>query len=239
MSKLQRKIGVRNLNSAGRLETIPAHEHWPLRPLATSRSGALADALPLGREIRSGIETSPFRIPVAVHLYGLRPDDFAGWVARHHHMPQRPTRNSLSPWLSRAGCQIDARRSQREPGLANMGRSRQEPDPQGELNLHPGTIWSMRNKADGAGHANQCTYDAKGILLRTPPGSGTVDWYRSGTQKHYDHDVAPVYLANRLDGGASMGVISSTLTGGPSILGTPGANLNKYFEVRPLWAVEP
>ena len=109
-----------------------------------------------------------------------------------------------------------------------------------EENLHPGTTWSMRSKADGAGHANQCTYDTKGILLRTPPGSGTVDWYRSGTQTHhYNHDVAPVYLANSLDGGASMGVISSTLTGGPSILGTPGANLNKYFEVRPLWAESP
>jgi len=108
-----------------------------------------------------------------------------------------------------------------------------------ELNLHPGTIWSMRSKADGAGHANQCTYDEKGMLLRTPPGSGTVDWYRSGTPTHYHHDVAPVYLANLLDGGASMGVISSMLTGGPSILGTPADNLNKYFEVRPLWAEEP
>ena len=108
-----------------------------------------------------------------------------------------------------------------------------------ELNLHPGTVWSMRSKADAVGHANQCTYDAKGLLLRTPPGSGTVDWYRSGNPTHYAHDVAPAYLANTLDGGASMGVISSQLTGGPSILGTPGANLNKYYEVRPLWAESP
>jgi RHS repeat-associated protein len=105
-----------------------------------------------------------------------------------------------------------------------------------ELNLHPGTYFSMRSKADSHGHANQCTYDRDGNLLRFAPGSGTVDWYRSGTATHYDHDVAPAYLANRLDGGANMGVVSSTITGGPSILGSPGHNLRKYYEVRPLWA---
>jgi hypothetical protein len=105
-----------------------------------------------------------------------------------------------------------------------------------ELDLHPGTVFSMRSRADGSGHANQCTYDGNGDLLLTPPGAGTVDWFRSGTRTHYNHDVAPVYLANRLDGGGRMGVTSSTLLVGSSILGTPGYNLNKYFEVRPLWA---
>ena len=105
-----------------------------------------------------------------------------------------------------------------------------------ELDLHPETVFSMRSRADGSGHANQCTYDGNGDLLTTPPSAGTVDWFRSGTKTHYNHDVAPVYLANRLDGGERMGVTSSTLLGGPSILGTPGDNLNKYFEVRPLWA---
>jgi hypothetical protein len=117
-----------------------------------------------------------------------------------------------------------------------------KPPTNAEENLHPGTIWSMRSKADSLGHSNQCTYDAKGILLRTPPGSGTVDWFAPGLGGrfgHYNHDVAPVYSANILDGGASMGVISSQVTNGPSILSTPGVNLNKYYEVRPLWAEAP
>ena len=112
-----------------------------------------------------------------------------------------------------------------------------KPPSNAELNLHPGTIWTMRSKPDASGHANQCTYDATGTLLETPPGSGTVDWYRPGlTTTHYNHDVAPAYMASRLDGGASMGVISSTFTGEPNIFSPPGSNLNKYYEVRPLWA---
>jgi RHS repeat-associated protein len=105
-----------------------------------------------------------------------------------------------------------------------------------EQNLHPGAIWSMRSKADGQGHANQCTYDAEGVLLRDAPGAGTVDWKESGTIPHFDHDVAPIYLANGLDGGKGMGVINSTLRNGPVIQSSPGEYSKKYFEVRPLWA---
>ncbi|RYG97062.1 MAG: hypothetical protein EON58_10665 [Alphaproteobacteria bacterium] len=94
----------------------------------------------------------------------------------------------------------------------------------------------MRSKPDANKHANQCTYDMEGILLTTPPGSGTVDWYQSGTQIHYEHDVEPVYLANTMDGGDVMSLWSSTVFNGPSILAAPGIYLNKYFEVRPLWA---
>jgi len=108
-----------------------------------------------------------------------------------------------------------------------------------ELNLHPGTVWSMRSKATGAGHANQCTYDRDGLLLREPTGAGTVDWYRAGTLAHVYHDVWPIYLANSLDGGAHMSLISSTIRGGPAILSSPGNNLRKYYDVRPLWAESP
>ena len=101
-----------------------------------------------------------------------------------------------------------------------------------ELDLHPETIWSIRTKAGSSRHANQCTYDAEGLLLRTPPDHGTVDWYHPKYfPGHYRHDVEPVYLANRLDGGASMGVVSSTVIGGPAILRTPGINLKRYYEV--------
>ena len=104
-----------------------------------------------------------------------------------------------------------------------------------EENLHPGTFWSLRSKPDGAGHSNQCTYDKDGALLEDIPSAGSADWFESGTLRHYDHDVAPAYLASRLDGGSSMGVISSTIFNGPKIQVPPGANINKYYEVRPFW----
>lgn len=104
-----------------------------------------------------------------------------------------------------------------------------------EENLHPGTAWSLRSKPDVAGHANQCTYDEVGALLVDAPASGTVDWYKSGTQTHYAHDVEPIYVASRLDGGGSMGVFNSTVYNGPKIHSPPGMYMNKYFEVRPFW----
>ena len=101
-----------------------------------------------------------------------------------------------------------------------------------EANLHPGAIWSMRSKADANNHANQCTYDVDGNLLPSYPGAGTVDWYKSGTITHYDHDVDPIYLANKIDGGASdWGLFPPSF---PQVLKTPGINMNKYYEVRPL-----
>ncbi len=102
-----------------------------------------------------------------------------------------------------------------------------------ELALHPGAAWTMRSFEDSDGHTNQCTYDDEGILLPMPPGSGTVDWYRSGTSKHITHDVDPIVLANSLDEGEEL-VLASPW--GPSILAHPGPNMMKYYEVRPLYA---
>jgi len=108
-----------------------------------------------------------------------------------------------------------------------------------EENLHPGTYWSLRGQPDASGHANQGTYDKSGRLLVTPPSAGTADWHTSdgllNKEGHFDHDVAPAYLASKLDGGAEMGVLSSTFTNGPKIQTPPGVNIMKYYEVRPFW----
>ncbi|GBC63574.1 RHS repeat-associated core domain-containing pro tein [Desulfonema ishimotonii] len=101
-----------------------------------------------------------------------------------------------------------------------------------ELYLHPDISWSMRSKPDAMGHTNQCTYDQNGKLFLTPPQSGTVDWFRSGTWTHYYHDVEPIYLANSLDGGREMSLRATS----PKILSKPGPNMLKYYEVRPLHA---
>ncbi len=93
--------------------------------------------------------------------------------------------------------------------------------------LHPGTVWSLRSKTVG-GKSNQCTYDSDGILIRTPTGSGTVDFKAPGfSSAHYDHDVAPVLLAAKIDGQ------NKTLTSG-ELQNT--STVSKYLEVRPLWA---
>ncbi len=107
-----------------------------------------------------------------------------------------------------------------------------------EENLHPGTKWSMRSFADANDHSNQCTYDEYGELFVTATASGTVDWHKAKPKNwtHFHHDVAPVFTANALDGGGEMSLTSSTLFNGPKILETPGANISKYLEVRPLWS---
>jgi hypothetical protein len=92
----------------------------------------------------------------------------------------------------------------------------------------------MRSKTIN-GHSNQCVYDRYGKLIRTPPGHGTVDWRRpSVLPPHYNHDVHPIIHAAKLDGcwegGFPIGRIFP---------GCVGANMRKYFNLRPLHAEEP
>jgi RHS repeat-associated protein len=104
-----------------------------------------------------------------------------------------------------------------------------------ERNLHPGgpsTIWSMRSKPVN-GHANQCIYDDDGILIRELPTAGTVDFVRGPSLGHYRHDVEPIYLANKLDGGTSDYGLPNSF---PQIRLDVGMNAARYFEVRPLYA---
>ncbi|MCP4369461.1 MAG: RHS repeat-associated core domain-containing protein, partial [Deltaproteobacteria bacterium] len=116
--------------------------------------------------------------------------------------------------------------------------------PAAESALHPNpkTKWSMRSKPISL-HANQCLYDANCELLRTPPSSGTVDWFHPITTTfHFDHDVAPIYLADFLDfGGPKKGffrdIIASPFIGSRQISTKVGTNMSKYFRVRPLHAV--
>ena len=116
----------------------------------------------------------------------------------------------------------------------NIWKNPQKPREQ-EVDLHPGTDWSLRSIPDAENHANQCTYkivDGKAILLTEPPGAGTVDWHKSGSFAHYYHDVEPIYLANIADGGEKMSLYPFS----PSILAKPGKNILKYYEVRPFHA---
>jgi hypothetical protein len=107
-----------------------------------------------------------------------------------------------------------------------------------ERNLHPGgpsTIWSMRSKPV-AGHANQCIYDDDGALVRSAPTAGTVDYVGTGFWtglSHYNNDVEPIYLANKLDGGASDYGLPSDF---PEIRIEVGIHAARYFKVRPLYA---
>jgi RHS repeat-associated protein len=95
--------------------------------------------------------------------------------------------------------------------------------------FHPGAFYEMRSKNFG-GHSNQCTYDEGGILITTPPAMGTADYGAAGTSEHWPNDVETVIYAARLDGQWSTGWFGDTLSG--RITGT-GANLSKYFQVRP------
>ena len=59
----------------------------------------------------------------------------------------------------------------------------------------------MRTNRNIGPQGNQCTYDSKGKLLTSPPAAGSVDWFSPTYDKglHWDHDVAPFFLAARLN----------------------------------------
>jgi len=99
--------------------------------------------------------------------------------------------------------------------------------------LHPGIAFSMRSK--NGPPFNQCTYDDKGKLMTNPPQAGTVDLKTPGTLPHLRHDVEPIGMANKLDGGChvnwSVNPFSSC-----KLLCPPGPNMMKYYAVRPAWS---
>jgi RHS repeat-associated protein len=110
-----------------------------------------------------------------------------------------------------------------------------------ELNLHPGTVWSMRSRAYGP--ATQCTYsEAKNgyaELIRTRPGAGTVDLKTPGFPPHFKHDVEPIYLADLLENGGLGRRIPSLLSvirGNAPLSGNDGQFILLYYYVRPLHA---
>jgi RHS repeat-associated protein len=85
------------------------------------------------------------------------------------------------------------------------------PNPASQL-YHPGAIWELRSNSHN-GHGNQCTYDAQGKLISSPPGAGSAD-YRApiglGVIGHFYHDVETYNRAWELD------------------------RINDYFSVRPV-----
>ncbi len=103
---------------------------------------------------------------------------------------------------------------------------------QQEESLHPGAAYSMRSIPDADGHSNQCIYDKNGKLVTTPPTAGTVDWQQSLRDGHYPLDVAPVILANILDGGDVINMMPFQWNPG-HLKNPPGPNVLRYFLVRP------
>ena len=80
---------------------------------------------------------------------------------------------------------------------------------------HPGAVYEVRNVkgAAGAPSGNQCTYDAKGILMTTSPAAGSADLYgpQNDFGKHQSHDVKTFDSANSLK------------------------RVTDYYSVRPIW----
>jgi len=106
--------------------------------------------------------------------------------------------------------------------------------------FHPGAVYEMRSKSIG-GMSNQCTYDKDCNLITEPPAMGTVDSVApsTGRPKHWIADVYPVILAAYLDGQWTGGTDSDrnfvNAYHGRMTGGTPGANLLKYYKVRPCY----
>ncbi len=105
-----------------------------------------------------------------------------------------------------------------------------------EASLYPGAKYSMRSK-EKDGRFNQCIYDGDLNLITTPPGAGTVDFKKARTLEHYDHDVAPIVVANSIDkdgNGQDPGMFY-VIFGFVKMKNPIGSNVKKYYEVRPTW----
>ena len=70
-----------------------------LRSLSGFGFGALANTLSSCDALRCRVSRPTLRLSTATHLHGVRTNDLAGWPARHHVLPQCPSRNTLSPRL--------------------------------------------------------------------------------------------------------------------------------------------
>jgi RHS repeat-associated protein len=64
---------------------------------------------------------------------------------------------------------------------------------------HPGGTFEMRSKPIGH-YANQCIYDAAGVLMTRPPAAGTVDYYSTSgyLSEHFFHDLRPFHYSRNL-----------------------------------------
>ena len=131
MSDLRSKMDAAHLNFERRFLRILGHELWPLRPLPSPRSGRSQVSFPVGSTLRRGEQSSAFRLPTAVDLYGFCAVDLEGRIARHSHLSQRPERSPLPSWFSRTSCQVHLGRCQRAERLSTLGRSRPRAHVQG------------------------------------------------------------------------------------------------------------
>ena len=89
---------------------------------------------------------------------------------------------------------------------------------QGFGGYHPGTVYELRenNCPDDCQPGNQCTYDANGNLLTTPPGAGSADRYSGGcgnnwagthSPNHVTGDKDPYDCAVQLDPNEALGLL--------------------------------
>jgi hypothetical protein len=79
---------------------------------------------------------------------------------------------------------------------------------------HPGMTYELRenNCPDNCQPGNQCTYDANGNLLTTPPAAGSADRYSGGcgtfyNDNHRQDDVLPYDCAKQLDPNETLGLL--------------------------------
>jgi hypothetical protein len=121
MSVLGRKSDVTHLNFGGGFSMIPGDELRSLRPFPNYRTRRTQDSLQTCCQVWGGRARSPFQVSSAVYLHGVCPAYIQRWFARHRHLPQCSSLNSLSPWLHREGCQIDTCGSQQIARLEDLG----------------------------------------------------------------------------------------------------------------------
>lgn len=155
MSILRRKMDVRDLSGIGPFETLPGHEHWPLRALPSPRSGPLAKPFPLGRGLQRRVSGQTFWLPPATHLHGLCSTHMARGFARHRDVFECQARGALSPRIQRAGGPFDLGRCQRRAGLAAVGGSGKGIDTQSQSPLR----WRRLGNRSGERHLRVGLHD--------------------------------------------------------------------------------
>ena len=130
MSVLRDKTDVRDLKFGGYLASLAGYEHWPLRPFANPRLGALANACPLGVALRRGDARPTFRLSPAVHLHGSCSTDMQGSVEGYRRLPECAAPNCLPPLLPGTDSPFHCGRCKRTARLAAVGGLGHDPHAQ-------------------------------------------------------------------------------------------------------------
>jgi len=171
MSVLRGKTDVRDLNSVGYLASLSGHEHWPLRPFANPRPGALANAFPLGGALRCGVAHPTFRLSPAAYLHGFCSTDMEGRVAGYRRLHECAASNSLPPWLPGTDSPVHFGRCERTARLAAVGGLGQDPHAQS-----PAALLRGGSRARHQQHGLRARFhDCRPVLDSLPVGGFSKD----------------------------------------------------------------